>query len=89
MLKIVYEDKAASIDLVTCERRIWLDKDGQAVVLGHRAILYSRSASGRSAERALAWDRATESGKPSSESSFLCDCGRLLFMMLGGRVQPW
>ncbi len=31
MLKIVYEDKQASLDLVTVDRRIWLDKAGQAV----------------------------------------------------------
>ncbi len=31
MLKIVYEDKQASVDLVTVDRRIWLDKAGQAV----------------------------------------------------------
>ncbi|KKL54112.1 hypothetical protein LCGC14_2268680 [marine sediment metagenome] len=31
MLKIVYEDKEATVDLVTVDRRIWLDKDGKPV----------------------------------------------------------
>ena len=31
MLKIIYEDKAETLNLITVDRRIWLDKDGHPV----------------------------------------------------------
>ncbi len=54
MLKIVYEDKAASVELVTCDRRIWLDKDGQAVEDGDLGAKRLLCAPGRTIRRSEA-----------------------------------
>ena len=54
MLKIVYEDKDASAEMVTCDRRIWLDKDGQAVEDGDLGAKRLFCAPGRTIRRSEA-----------------------------------